>query len=217
MSTAAIELPLYPLNLVLFPGTVMPLHVIEPEDCQMIEDCQLEDKPFGVVLAKPGSDYKHEGPYAIGTMAEIHNLNQLEDGCYDLMAVGIRRFRILSQHRGRTYLSAQVEFYDDVLEPAEELVEPMQRVRHLFETYLNMVLEAVDEQELETNLPALPEDLSHFIAHFLEIEDVHKQRCLEFTSTQQRLYEEIAILRREIPFLRQILSNKLPDDRVLLN
>lgn len=217
MSTAAIELPLFPLNVVLFPGTIIPLHIFEPRYRQMIMDCQEEEKPFGIVLVKPESEFMNEEPHAIGTMAEIHNLQKLEDGGYNLMAVGVKRFRILSKHNEKEYISGLVEPFDDQSEPESELKSLVQRAHQLFETYLNMLLDAADEQELHANLPELPEDLSHFIAYFLEVEDDKKQQFLELTSTKQRLQEEIAILRREIPFMRQLLFKKIDDDQTRLN
>lgn len=217
MSAAEIELPLFPLNVVLFPGTVLPLHIFEPRYCEMIVDCQKDHKPFGVVLVKAGSEFMREDTYEVGTLAEVHNLHELEDGGYDVMAVGIRRFRIVSQHRDKPYLSGLVEPYED--EPASEdaLVGTMKQVRSLFETYLNMLLEAPEESDIYANLPLVPEDLSYFIAYFLEIEDTKKQHYLELTSTQQRLIEEVAMLRREVPFMRHMLFKKPDDDLTMLN
>ncbi len=217
MSTAAIELPLFPLNVVLFPGTIVPLHIFEPRYRQLIMDCQEEEKPFGIVLVKPESEFMNEEPHTIGTIAEIHNLQKLEDGGYNLMAVGVKRFRILSKHNEKAYISGLVEPFDDQSESESELKSLVQRAHQLFETYLNMLLDAADEQELHANLPEVPEDLSHFIAYFLEVEDDKKQEFLELTSTKQRLQEEIAILRREIPFMRQLLFKKIDDDQTRLN
>src|SRR5579871_5364027 len=99
MSDSAIELPLFPLNVVLFPGVVLPLHIFEPRYRQMIAECEQQKTPFGVVLARPESVPLLEEPYPVGTMADIRDLSQLEDGRYVLMAMGLRRFRILSKHR----------------------------------------------------------------------------------------------------------------------
>ncbi len=217
MSAAAIELPLFPLNLVLFPGTVSPLHIFEMRYRQMIMDCQRDDKPFGIVLARPESEHLNEKPYSVGTMVEIRNLDRLEDGRYTLMAVGTRRFRIISENRDRPYLSGIVEPYEDDAEPEHELMPSMEQARNLFSEYLRMLLEASDEKDVDANLPEEPEDLSHFIAYFLDIQEERKQQFLELTSTRQRLQEEVSILRREVPFMRQILSNKLPDELTRLN
>ncbi len=217
MSSNTIELPLFPLT-VLFPGTVLPLHIFEPRYRQMIATCQRENKPLGIVLPRPESEFMRELPHAIGTMAEIHNLKRLEDGRYTLNAVGTKRFRILSENRNKAYISAIVEPYEDVVAKESDLASVTQQARRMFEEYLAILLQEANEPDMQANLPNESEDLSYFIASFLiNIEDDQKQRFLEMTSTHQRLHEEITILRREVPFMRQILSKKIPDDRTMLN
>lgn len=219
MSAPAIEIPLFPLNVVLFPGMVLPLHIFEPRYRQMIGECSQEDKPFGIVLAQPTSVPMQEVPYTIGTMAEIRELDRLEDGRFTLIALGTRRFRILSQHRKKPYLSGFVEVYEDTKEPVEEVTRYAQQAHALFYNYLELLLEATGQRELQAALPELAEDLSYFIAYFLDIADEQKQQFLEMTSTQLRLQEEITILRREVPFVRQMLMKKTAaeDDHSLLN
>lgn len=217
MSTTAIEVPLFPLEVVLFPGTALPLYIFEPRYRQMIVDCVSEDMPIGIVLVKPGSEYQQEIPYTIGTMAEIHNLDKLPDGRYTLIAVGTSRFRIISQHRQKPYLSALVEPLEDAAEPHSALFAQMEQASLLFNKYLEMLLVAANEDDLDLSLPDEPEGLSYCVAYFLDIPNEAKQRLLELTSTQERLDEEIAILRREVPFMRQILSKNLPKDRSMLN
>jgi Lon protease-like protein len=205
MSTGAIELPLFPLNVVLFPGMVLPLHIFEPRYRLMITECRNEHKPFGIVLVRPGSQLLHEDTYPIGTTAEIREIDELEDGRFNLITIGMQRFRILSRHRKKPYLSGLVEPYQDVPEPVQALADSVKQARVLFESYLNMLLEASGKETMEINLPTLPEELSYFIAYLLGAEDEQKQQLLELTSTLQRLQEEIAILRREVPFMRQML------------
>lgn len=216
MSATSLELPLFPLNTVLFPGTVMPLNIFEPRYRQMIVDCQREKKPFGIVLVKPESEHLQEVPYTVGTIAEIRNLDRLEDGRYTLMAVGMKRFRIVSQHRDKPYLSGIVELLEDDTEPEAELLSAMKQARQLFSNYLDVLLESADEEDMQTTLPDEPEELSHFIAYFMEIQNEQRQHFLEMTSTLQRLHEEIAILRREVPFMRYMLI-KVPNERAMLN
>jgi len=218
MSATALEVPLFPLNLVLFPGTVSPLHIFEMRYRQMILDCQRENRPFGMVLARPESEPLNEQPYPVGTMVDISNLTRLEDGRYTFMAVGTKRFRIVSQHRNRPYLSGLVEPFEDIAESESELSTLKQQAYSLFSEYLGMLLEASDgNKNIDANLPDAPEDLSHFIAYFLDIQEERKQYFLELTSTHQRLQEEIDILRREVPFMRQILSRDVPDELTRLN
>jgi Lon protease-like protein len=217
MSTFTIELPLFPLSVVLFPGTALPLHIFEPRYRQMIVDCEQESKPIGIVLARPESEHLQEIPHSVGTMAVIRNLERLPDGRYTLVAVGTRRFRILNQHRSRPYLSGLVEPFDDESEEESELPTIAERARTLFNRYLDMLLEAANEKDIELLLPEAAEELSYYIAYFLDIQNETKQRLLELLSTYQRLQDEVAILRREVPFMRQILSRQSSDEHSMLN
>ena len=157
------------------------------------------------MLARPGSQLLYEDTYTVGTSAEIREIDELEDGRFILIAIGMQRFRILSRHRKKPYLSGLVEPYQDVSEPVQALTSSVKQARSLFESYLNMLLEASGKETMEINLPTLPEELSWFIAYLLGAEDEQKQQLLELTSTLQRLQEEIAILRREVPFMRRML------------
>lgn len=202
----AIELPIFLLNVVLFPGAELPLHIFEPRYRLMINECYGEKKPFGVVLARPESEYLQEEPYPVGTMAEIEVLDRLEDGRMNLIARGLQRFRIVSQHREKPYLSALVEIYEDIAEPGQTLLTCADKARNLFSSYLDILLEVVGKQDVQFSLPDEPEELSHFIAYFLDLQDEKKQHFLELTSTVQRLEGEIEALRREVPVMRQMLS-----------
>ena len=200
------ELPLFPLNVVLFPGADLPLHIFEPRYRQMINDCYEQHNPFGVVLARPESLHLFEEPYPVGTMAEIETLARLEDGRMNLIARGSRRFRVLGQHRQKPYLTGIVEVYEDLSEPEQALHEQGARARELFTSYLNILLEVVGKEEVQFDLPHPPDELSHFIAYFLDLENPQKQALLELDSTVERLKTEIETLRREVPFMRQMLS-----------
>ncbi len=217
MSTTSLELPLFPLNTVLFPGTAIPLHIFEPRYRQMIADCQRDQKPFGIVLTRPESEHLHEVPYSVGTIAEIRNLDRLEDGRYTLMAVGVKRFRIVSQHHEKPYLSGIVELLDDEVEGGYELDVATQQAHHLFFNYLDVLLESAPEEDIQSTIPDEPEDLSYFIAYFVEVQNEERQHLLELTSTLQRLKEEITMLRREIPFMRQMLAHPVKNERAMLN
>lgn len=201
-----LELPLFPLNLVLFPGTELPLHIFEPRYRLMIDECYEQGLPFGIVLARPESEPLHEEPYPVGTMAEIEALDRMDDGRINLIARGSQRFRILSQHRNKPYLSGIVEAYSDEQETEVVLNQPAHQAGMLFRSYLKTLLAVAGRGELEFVLPDNAEELSHFIAHLIDIQDEQKQHMLEMTSTRLRLEEEITILRREVPFMRQVLT-----------
>jgi Lon protease-like protein len=184
----------------------------------MVVDCQSMNKPMGIVLPRQESEFMHEVPCTVGTMAEIHGLEKLDDGRYLFNAVGTKRFRIVSEHHDKPYLSALVEPYEDEAEPESGLKDLTQRAQRLFQEYLEILLEPESEQRVQTHAPKEPENLSYFIASLLQtIDDEQKQRFLEMTSTSLRLSEEVEILRREVPFMREILSRNIPEERTRLN
>src|SRR5690606_11558427 len=105
------EIPLFPLNVVLFPGMPLPLHIFEERYKTMIADCIRENRPFGVVLIEEGS--AEQGPLAkpvaIGCTAEIAQVQPLDEGRMFIMTVGRERFRIVRLEYGKPYLVGLVE------------------------------------------------------------------------------------------------------------
>ena len=60
MRADVMELPLFPLNVVLFPGQTLPLHIFEPRYRIMIQRCIEQSQPFGVVLAQDALFFAQE-------------------------------------------------------------------------------------------------------------------------------------------------------------
>jgi Lon protease-like protein len=101
-------LPLFPLQTVLLPRAPLPLHIFEDRYKEMVRDVMLAGSEFGVVLAREGALLN------TGCTARIDRiLRQFADGRLDLIAVGQRRFRILSLDTERSYLRAEVEELED--------------------------------------------------------------------------------------------------------
>ena len=162
------ELPLFPLHTVLCPGVALPLHIFEPRYRALVARCLDEGSPFGIVLIRDGREIGG-GPTSIatiGTVAEIREAGKFSDGRYELLVVGVRRFRIESVTVGREpYLIGQVEeLTEDVGDPmvARELTD---RVTQRFVRYLAL-LQPVDGEdaddidvqvELELEDPSEPE------------------------------------------------------------
>jgi len=109
-------------------------------------------------------------------MAEIVALDRLGDGRMNLIVRGLQRFRILSQHRQKPYLSGLVEVYEDIAGQQQTLTTYADQARELFNSYLQILLEVVGKQDIEFNLPTAPEELSHFIAYFLDVQNERKQQ-----------------------------------------
>src|SRR3712207_5656759 len=107
------QLPLFPLNTVLFPGIPLALHIFEERYKQMIGRCLTEETPFGVVLIASGAEVGAPAvPRKVGTSARIVRAEQLEDGRYNLIAVGERRYSIEEVVQERPFLVARVAWSD---------------------------------------------------------------------------------------------------------
>jgi ATP-dependent Lon protease len=101
-------LPLFPLSVVLLPATPLPLHIFEERYKQMMSEIISTSTEFGVVLAKD------DGIVNIGCTATVDRiLQRYPDGRLDLLAVGQRRFRIVSVDEEKAYLRADVEYFND--------------------------------------------------------------------------------------------------------
>lgn len=91
------EIPLFPLNTVLFPGGVLPLRIFEPRYLDMVGRCMREGSEFGVVLIREGVEAGGGASvFSLGTLAQIVDFDQLPDKLLGITTRGTRRFRVLS-------------------------------------------------------------------------------------------------------------------------
>lgn len=107
------KIPLFPLEVVLFPEAALPLHIFEERYKEMISLCLAEKLAFGVVCAQ------REGLAVVGCTAEIVRvLQQYPDGRLDILCQGLKRFEIENLDNSRNYLQAEVDFFGDDGAPA---------------------------------------------------------------------------------------------------
>jgi hypothetical protein len=98
-------LPLFPLDVVLLPGTPLPLHIFEPRYKEMIGECRSNGTAFGVIRA-----LEHDLA-EIGCTAEIVSITkEYEDGRLDLVAEGRNRFEVIELNQERAFLRADILF-----------------------------------------------------------------------------------------------------------
>ena len=101
-------LPLFPLQVVVFPRTPLPLHIFEERYKEMVGGAIRDESEFGIVLAKDG------GIVNAGCTVTVEKLVQMyPDGRMDILTRGKRRFEILSLNEEKDYLQAEVNFFDD--------------------------------------------------------------------------------------------------------
>lgn len=110
-----VPLPMFPLGTVLFPYTVLPLHVFEPRYRALTRDCLDSGLEFGVVLIERGSEIGGgDTRFGVGTVARITEATEFPDGRWAVLTVGSRRVRVATWLPDDPYPVALVE---DLPEP----------------------------------------------------------------------------------------------------
>ncbi len=187
------NIPIFPLNTVLFPGGPLPLRIFEPRYLDMVSRCMKQDSGFGVVLIREGLETGPASTYDVGTFAKITDWYQGSDGILGITAIGVRRFRVIERDCQRDGLNvADVEWLDEEVGPA--LPEKYQSLADILESVLGDL--GKHYQTLEKHY----EDASWVgcrLAEILPIGLEQKQFCLELNNPLQRL----EVLR---PLLRSI-------------
>jgi uncharacterized protein len=116
---SSVQVPIFPLNAVLFPGSLMPLRVFEARYMDMARDCLRHERPFGVCLIREGREVGAPAtPEPVGCLARITDWDMQQLGLLHLKTLGGQRFRIrASQNSAQGLVSADIE-----LIPPEEAI-----------------------------------------------------------------------------------------------
>jgi len=155
------EIPLFPLHVVLTPGAPLPLHVFEPRYRALVADCLAAGEPFGVVCLSVGREVG-AGRVAfatVGTLAEIREVTRFPDGRSDIMTIGTARFRLTGVDGTRKpYLVGTGELLPEVLGDPERVGPLAERVRRRFVRYLELLQPDGHEEEGEDAAEAQAEE-----------------------------------------------------------
>ena len=177
------QVPLFPLNTVLFPGGPLPLRIFEPRYVGMISHCMRHESPFGVLLIRDGDEAGSATTHNIGTLARITDWYQGSDGLLGITAVGEQRFRLLSSTRQDDGLNVgDVQLLEN--EPNLPLPEEYQEMAAILAGVLD------DLGRLYESLDRHFDDASWVTSRFVEILPIdleEKQRCLEKSDPVERL------------------------------
>jgi uncharacterized protein len=203
------NLPLFPLNTVLFPGMLLPLRIFEERYKRMIDVCLEEKQPFGVVLIREGHEVGGSAvPYEVGTTATIQGVSRQDDGKMSIVTVGKDRFRLRKVHRDLPYLVGEAEPWplrEAVSQQAWEQVEPM---RVLLHQYLQLLSQAQGHKIEIEEIPDDPATLALLVAVALQVPLAQKQSLLSQPTVPQMFLAERAILQREEQLLKYMIDTQ---------
>ncbi len=204
------DMPLFPLQTVLFPGMMMPLHIFEPRYLEMVERCLEEQIPFGVVLIRRGKEVGGPAePYSVGTAARITKVKRHPDGRMDIVVAGTQRFRIqeLDAH-SRAYLTAQVRHYPVVNGDTRLALQQALRIRPKILAYVELLAKATGVKLPLDQLPEEPTTLALLTAIALQIPAPDKQRLLALPGVPEMLDLGNYFLARELQLLRYMVESQ---------
>ncbi len=200
------QLPLFPLTTALVPGLVLPLHIFEPRYRLMVQELLAkpeEEREFGIVASRESlarSESPLEGVYPVGVAAMIRQAEQLDDGRYDIVTIGSRRFQIVEIDASAPLLRAEVEFLPDPEVDAEDPVTRRLTSRAIdaFDGYRAALGGRLqEERDAEEVLPSDPTILSYLITAALVVDARTRQGLLASPDTLTRLRESIRIMGSE--------------------
>ena len=211
-------LPLFPLGTVLFPGLLLPLHIFEDRYRQLVRDLADGPEPrrFGVIAIRHGRETGVDGIQAlheIGCTATLRQVKPLEDGRYDVVTVGVQRYRLASLDDSGPYLRGQVDLLTEESGDEAAAAQVARVVRDGFRAYLNALAQRGVTQ---VRVPELPEDpvmLSYLVAASMIIDLSDRQALLAEPDALHRLTAERTLLSRELTMLRTLTATPAPELR----
>ena len=183
-------LPLFPLDVVLLPGTPLPLHIFEPRYKEMIGECRANNTAFGVIRA-----LEHDLA-EIGCTAEIVSVTkEYEDGRLDLVVEGRNCFEVIELNQERTFLRAEILLLPD--EPGTPSPEDRDQAIDSYRQILDLAGAAHDLSG------ANAETLSFHLAGSLPLDLDFKQKLLAMRSEAERMHAVASYLGTLLPNLRR--------------
>jgi Lon protease-like protein len=200
------DLPLFPLNTVLFPGMPLKLHIFEERYKLMIGRCFQSGQPFGVTLIRKGQEAGGRAePFMIGCTAQITEVEPLQQGRMNIVAVGTDRFEILGFKHDQPYMVGQVETLPLLNPDPAGLSENSKYLRPWVRRYLEILAEASDAKFDLQQLPGDPLKLTYLASFLLQIPAPQKQNLLTVNDAGQLLADVRTMYRREVTLLKAML------------
>ena len=200
------QLALFPLPLVLLPHEVLPLHIFEPRYREMLADIEVERNLFGISFFEPTDSFSDKPEIgSTGCVAEVREVQTMEDGRSNILTAGIIRYRVLDYvDQGKPYLTAEVEFFEDG-EVEEAVLVPT--AAEIFELFERIAKAAFDLSGNRGRFPEIqksdPERLSFIVTAAFSLDNELKYALLETNSTIDRFEKLRGILRAAVSAMEE--------------
>ena len=206
-------LPLFPLNVVAFPGMTVPLHVFEDRYRALVRHLLTLPDPaervFGIVTIREGyevGNHEARSMYRTGCLMQLTEAEPYDDGRFDVVAVGRERVRVVATETSEPFLRAEVESLDGREELSPDTAREAARALALFGDYRTAVSALRGDDVMVGTLPRDPEMLSYVLASTCALTLPERQQLLESPSTVERLGLLRRLMRRELQAMAAVPS-----------
>ncbi|MFN8471381.1 MAG: LON peptidase substrate-binding domain-containing protein [Anaerolineae bacterium] len=196
MSLAA-EIPLFPLDAVLFPNMILPLHIFEQRYRRMLNDCLDNGGPFGLVLAREDG-----APRRVGTAAHIVRVEGLPDGRSNIVVIGQERFSVDGLLFHQPYLVGRVSEAEMPGARAPDALRLLPLIQEGLAAYLTTLRMVVGQPVPTPDIPDETDALGYMVATVLQVGPSVKQSLLEAATVGEMLRMERRLLETETGILR---------------
>ncbi len=207
------QLPIFPLNTVMFPGVSVPLHVFEDRYRALVHHLlTIPDKSlrlFGIVAIREGYEVGQHGVHSVhrvGCVVQMTSVDPYEDGRFDIEVVGRARMRLDGLDTSGEFLVGDVETLPERTEPLPEAMGQAERTFATFEEYRRRLSQLRGGDVLDGDLPRDPEFLSYSLSATCLLTLTERQELLEADTPLERLVMLRHALREEMRAMRAIPS-----------
>ena len=211
-----ISLSLFPLNVVLFPGMALPLHIFEERYKTMIGECIDQEQPFGIVLIKEGQEVGDPAnPFPIGTTARVGRVERLAEGRMNIITTGEKRFETAEISQQRPHLVGQVRYLEE--QPGEIPSEMITEISEEYTLFMQHLSALAGGWTGRVEAPEDPVRLSYSLATNLDLPRDVRQELLEFPTAGQRLERLLPLIKKGNRALKEEVAKRNPFQGPRLN
>jgi Lon protease-like protein len=207
------QLPIFPLNTVMFPGVSVPLHVFEDRYRALVHHLlSISDKSmrlFGIVAIREGYEVGQHGVqsvHRVGCVVQMTSVEPYEDGRFDIEVVGRQRLRLDGLDTSREYLVGDVEVLPERTKQQPAALAEAARAMDTFEEYRRRLSALRGDEVLDGDLPRDPEYLSYSLAATCLLTLQERQALLEANTALDRLTMLRHAMREEMRAMRAVPS-----------
>ena len=205
------DVPLFPLNTVVFPGVVTPLHIFEERYRALVRDLvgieSVFDRVFGIIAIREGyevGDHGMQSAHRVGTLVQLTEVEPYDDGRFDIEVIGRQRLRVIESDNSGPFLRGEVELLPD--DEESDAHAEAERTLATFETYRAFLSELRGGPVLAGEMPNDPAYLSYALASTCLLTLPQRQSLLEAPTARERLGMLRRTLHEEMRSMRALPS-----------